>query len=115
VKFDTEVFISYAHLDNQGARQGHEWISDFHRPLAIRVRQLLGKEPEIWCDPKLYGNDVFADTLLERLRRVAVLVSLVSPGYLKSEWTRRELEEFCNAATQSGAWTSIIRRGFLKS
>jgi hypothetical protein len=102
VKFDTEVFISYAHLDNQGARQGHEWISDFHRALAIRVGQLLGKEPEIWRDPKLHGNDVFADTLLERLRRVAVLVSIVSPRYLKSEWTRRELEEFCHAATQSG-------------
>jgi len=102
VKFDTEVFISYAHLDNQGARQGHEWISDFHRALAIRVGQLLGKEPEIWRDPKLQGNDVFSDTLLERLKRVAVLVSIVSPRYLKSEWTRRELEEFCHAANQTG-------------
>ena len=102
MKFDTEVFISYAHLDNQGARQGHEWISDFHRALAIRVGQLLGKEPEIWRDPKLQGNDVFSDTLLERLKRVAVLVSVVSPRYLKSEWTRRELEEFCHAANQTG-------------
>ncbi|HEY6988395.1 MAG TPA: toll/interleukin-1 receptor domain-containing protein [Bryobacteraceae bacterium] len=102
MKFDTEVFISYAHLDNQGARQGHEWISDFHRALAIRVGQLLGKEPAIWRDPKLHGNDVFADTLLERLERVAVLASIVSPRYLKSEWTRRELEEFCRAAHQSG-------------
>jgi hypothetical protein len=102
VKFETEVFISYAHLDNQCARQGHEWISDFHRALAIRVGQLLGKEPEIWRDPKLHGNDIFADTLLERLRRVAVLVSVLSPRYLKSEWTRRELEEFCHAAGQTG-------------
>ncbi|HEY3456381.1 MAG TPA: toll/interleukin-1 receptor domain-containing protein [Bryobacteraceae bacterium] len=102
MKFDTEVFISYAHLDNQGARQGHEWISDFHRALAIRVGQLLGKEPQIWRDPKLHGNDVFADTLIERLERVATLVSIVSPRYLKSEWTRRELEKFCQAAHQSG-------------
>jgi hypothetical protein len=102
VKFDTEVFISYAHLDNQCARQGHEWISDFHRALAIRVGQLLGKEPQIWRDPKLQGNDVFAETLIERLRRVAVLVSVLSPRYLRSEWTRRELEEFCQAANQTG-------------
>ena len=108
MKFDTEVFISYAHLDNQGARQGHEWISDFHRALAIRVGQLLGKEPAIWRDPKLHGNDVFADTLLEQLERVAVLVSIVSPRYLKSEWTRRELEEFCRAAHQSRCLWSVV-------
>ncbi len=102
MKFETEVFISYAHLDNQGARQGHEWISDFHRALAVRVGQLLGKEPQIWRDPKLQGNDCFAETLLERLKHVALLVSVLSPRYIKSEWTRRELEEFCLAATETG-------------
>ena len=102
MKFETEVFISYAHLDNQGARQGHEWISEFHRALAVRVGQLLGKEPAIWRDPKLQGNDDFADTLVERLKKVAVLVPVVSPRYLKSDWTRRELEEFCSAAFQTG-------------
>ncbi len=104
MKFETEVFISYAHLDNQCARQGHEWITDFHGALAVRVGQLLGKEPQIWRDPKLQGNDCFADTLLERLKHVALLVSVLSPRYIKSEWTRRELDEFCHAATETGGF-----------
>ncbi len=33
---------------------------------------------------------------------MAVLVSVLSPRYIKSEWTCRELEEFCHAATETG-------------
>jgi hypothetical protein len=63
---------------------------------------LLGKAPHIWRDPKLSGNDLFADALVERLKRVAILVSVISPRYLKSEWTIRELNEFCLAAANQG-------------
>ena len=39
---------------------------------------------------------------MDRLRRVAVLVSVVTPRYLKSEWTLRELTEFFKAAEEQG-------------
>jgi len=68
----------------------------------VRVGQLLGKQPRIWRDPKLSGNDLFADTLVERLKQVAALVSVVSPRYVRSEWTRRELTEFWRAADKQG-------------
>lgn len=94
-----EIFISYAHLDNQELIEGQKgWISNFHRALEIRLGQLLGKAPKIWRDPKLQGNDLFADILVDKVRDVAVLVSIMSPRYAKSEWTRRELTEFWNAA-----------------
>ncbi len=102
MKFDSEVFISYAHLDNQPAWQGREWITDFHRHLNVLLGRLLGKEPQIWRDPKLHGNDDFAEALLERLKHVAVMVSVLSPSYINSQWTRRELHEFCQAANESG-------------
>lgn len=101
--FDGDAFISYAHLDNQELVEGRKgWVANLHRALEIRVGQLLGKAPQIWRDPKLQGNDVFAETLIERLRRVAVLVAVVSPRYIRSEWTRRELETFWKAAEQQG-------------
>jgi hypothetical protein len=101
--FETDAFISYAHLDNAELIEGRKgWVANLHRALEVRVGQLLGKEPHIWRDPKLSGNDFFAETLVERLNRVAALVPVVSPRYVRSEWTLRELSEFCKAAHQQG-------------
>jgi len=101
--FEGDAFISYAHLDNVELVEGHRgWVSNLHRALEIRVAQLLGKEPRIWRDPKLQGNDHFEQTLIERLQRVAALVAIISPRYIKSEWTRKELGEFWKAAKQQG-------------
>jgi hypothetical protein len=101
--FDGDAFISYAHLDNQELIEGRKgWVANLHRALEIRVGQLLGKTPHIWRDPKLQGNDFFAETLVDRLKRVAVLVAVVSPRYIRSEWTQKELHEFWKAAEGQG-------------
>jgi len=103
VHYEGDAFISYAHLDNQELVEGRKgWVANLHRALEIRVGQLLGKSPHIWRDPKLAGNDFFAETLVERLKRVAVLVAVVSPRYIRSEWARKEVEEFWKAAEQQG-------------
>ena len=102
-EFEGDAFISYAHLDNIGLVEGHKgWVANLHRALEVRVGQLLGKSPHIWRDPKLQGNDLFETTLVEKLKHVAVLVTVVSPRYLKSEWTMRELREFVLAAEEQG-------------
>jgi hypothetical protein len=101
--FEGDAFISYAHLDNVELVEGRKgWVANLHRALEVRVGQLLGKSPHIWRDPKLTGNDLFAETLVEKLKKVAVLVTVVSPRYLKSEWTLRELKEFWHAAEEQG-------------
>jgi hypothetical protein len=103
MNFEADAFISYAHLDNVELIEGGKgWVTNLHRALEVRLGQLLGKPPQVWRDPKLSGNDVFADALVERLQRVAALVSVVSPRYIKSEWTRRELAEFWKAAEHQG-------------
>lgn len=103
MQFDGDAFISYAHLDNVELVEGRKgWVANLHRALEVRVGQLLGKTPHIWRDPKLSGNDLFADTLIDRLKHVAVLVTVISPRYLKSEWTIRELNEFWHAAEDQG-------------
>jgi hypothetical protein len=97
--FEADAFISYAHLDNIELIEGRKgWVANLYRALDVRVAQLLGKDAHIWWDPKLQGNDYFADTLGERLQRVAALVAVVSPRYVKSEWGRKELALFCEAA-----------------
>lgn len=101
--FEHDFFISYAHLDDQALIAGEQgWISELHRLLEIRVGQMRGEKPKIWRDLKLQGNDFFADTIVERLPRIAALVSVLSPRYVQSEWCNRELTEFCRAAERSG-------------
>ena len=103
MNFEGDAFISYAHLDDIELIEGRKgWVATLHRALAVRVGQLLGEVPRIWRDPKLQGNDLFDETLIERLHRVAVLISVVSPRYVRSEWTQKELTEFWNAAEQQG-------------
>jgi hypothetical protein len=103
MEFEGDAFISYAHLDNVELVEGGKgWISNLHRALEVRVGQLLGKKPEIWRDPKLAGNDILEETLIGRLHRVAALISVVSPRYVRSEWSLKELSEFVNAAREQG-------------
>ena len=104
MEFEIDVFVSYAHIDDQALAEGQTgWISSFHRALEIRLAQLLGQQPRVWRDPKLQGNDVFADTLLaEKLPRAALLVSVLSPRYVRSEWCTRELRQFLQASEATG-------------
>jgi len=103
MSFEGDAFISYAHLDNAELIEGRKgWVANLHRALEVRLAQLLGKPPQIWRDPKLAGNDVLAHTLLEKIRRVSTLISVISPRYVKSEWTRKELSEFYHSAEEHG-------------
>jgi hypothetical protein len=101
--FEHDFLISYAHIDNEPLIAGEQgWISELHRLLEIRVGQVRGQKPKIWRDQKLQGNDIFADTILERLPRIAALVSVMSPRYVQSEWCNRELKEFYRLAERAG-------------
>ena len=101
--FDNDVFISYTHIDNKPSGEGQQgWIAMFAEALDTRLGQLLGEDPRIWRDRKLGGNDRFDQEIIDQLVRAAVLVSVLSPRYLKSEWCNRELHTFCELAEQSG-------------
>lgn len=95
MRFDYDIFISYAHLDNQPLVQDERgWITDFHYVLERRLAMLLGEQPRIWRDRELRGNDYFDDTIADGLVRSALLVSVVTPRYLRSDYCRKELATF---------------------
>ncbi len=101
--FDFDIFISYAHIDNEALSENQKgWIARLHEGLEIRLAQLLGERPQIWRDPKVQGNDYFDETIVGQLDKVALMLSVVSPRYVKSEWCTRELSEFVKAAQQTG-------------
>ncbi len=100
--FENDIFISYTHVDNQPLLAGEDgWITKFHYSLEKRLPQLLGEAAKIWRDPKLKGNDYLSDTLQTQFPKTAILIAVLSPRYVKSEWCLREIEEFAKAAENS--------------
>lgn len=100
-----DLFISYAHIDDQPLPPEQEgWISRFHSTLQAFLEERLGRTVQIWRDPALQGNDVFSDEILARLSNATVLVSVITPRYIKSDWCTREISEFCAQAEKSSAF-----------
>jgi TIR domain len=102
MRFDPEVFISYAHIDDQAAWGGVPWVSKFHEALDARIEQLRGERVDVFFDPSLQGNEVLTEALVDRLKEAGVFVPVLTPRYIKSEWTRRELAEFNSWAARNG-------------
>ncbi|MBL8483451.1 MAG: hypothetical protein JNJ60_14735 [Rhodocyclaceae bacterium] len=99
MKFTRHVFISYAHIDNEPLTpEQRGWVSLFHLTLQTMLTQRLGQRADIWRDDKLRGNDVFGDEILQQFPGTALLVSVLTPRYLNSEWCTREIREFCRVA-----------------
>ena len=69
MKFARQIFISYAHLDNQPLSADQSgWVSLFHSTLQTLLSQRLGAPADIWRDDKLHGNDDFSDEILVMFR-----------------------------------------------
>lgn len=100
--FDKDIFISYAHIDDESLVQSQKgWISEFHRALEIRLAQLLGRRPVIWRDPSLQGNHIFDQQIVDQFDSVAIMISILTPRYVKSEWCVREVNEFYEACSRN--------------
>jgi hypothetical protein len=101
--FSADIFISYSHIDDYPfGEKETRWVTYFHSNLYNLVRSYLGRPITIWRDPKLGGTDIFSEEIASQLGRSAALVSIVSPGYIESEWCRRELQLFTEATRQTG-------------
>lgn len=103
MNYEKDLFISYAHLDDQPlAPQQRGWVSQFHAYLEKALTWNLGHPATIWRDQRLTGSEIFSNEIAEQLGKSAILVSVLSPCYVESEWCKREIDEFCKAAEQNG-------------
>ena len=102
--FDEDVFISYAHFDDD--KFGAEtcgWVTQLHEDLEQRVRIHLGTDVRLWRDCDIRNNDEFTNKILNRLVRTATFLCVLSPGFLQRDWCKRELELFAaHAENRSG-------------
>jgi TIR domain-containing protein len=103
--FEYDLFISYAHIDNQyysGVPQG--WVDYLHERLQVSLSRRLGRAPRIWRDRKLRGNEVFDDEIKQTLASTAIFLPVMSPRYLESTSCRAEVQDgVSKLLTHSGA------------
>jgi len=106
LNFQKDLFVSYAHVDDLATPgDGQGWVTRFHKYLETYLSQSLGQHATVWRDDRLRGNDIFASEIVKQFPETAVLLSIVSPRYIESEWCLREVNEFCKTAERAGGLT----------
>jgi hypothetical protein len=80
-----DVFISYAHLDDQDG-----WVTEVKSKLASRLTSDLAGEPDIWFDERLRTGDLIKQEIHDKLSNTLMLVAIISPSFLKSQFCMEE-------------------------
>lgn len=108
MNYEYDLFISYAHIDDRnpfGDEKG--WIDLLHERLSVLLAQSLGNEVKIWRDGhRLQGNDELGGAIGDGVTRSLLLVPVISPRYVQSDWCNREMEAFHAAAPPPAAGTA---------
>ncbi len=106
MNFEKHLFVSYAHVDDlptPGEDQG--WVTRFNKYLETYLSQSIGEQARVWRDDRLRGNDIFANEIVKQFPTTAILLSILSPRYIESEWCLKEVTEFCKTAELHGGLT----------
>ncbi|HET7113199.1 MAG TPA: TIR domain-containing protein [Pyrinomonadaceae bacterium] len=100
-----DIFISYGHLDDEDpAGDVKGWVDLLVERLPRLVSNNLGYLPAVWRDDRsLRGNDLLTAAISEGVTTSLLLIPIVSPRYVQSDWCRRELEAFCQSEPPAGA------------
>ena len=102
MQFDKDIFISYAHIDDESLIADKKgWVTEFQRALEIRLGQLMGVKPIVWRDPALQGNHIFDREIVDQFSKVAIMISILTPRYIKSDWCLKEVTEFHQVCQQN--------------
>jgi hypothetical protein len=119
--FQHDAFVSYAHgpkalIGYGGARSDFvsSWTKAFVDALGSHLDVLLGtKEPErrvkIWMDPALDGNQPLTDSLRTNIQNSALLIVVMSPFYLQSQWCGDELKWFAEKLRNHQGRLFVVR------
>lgn len=96
--FEFDIFISYSHVDNLTiTSQNKGWIIQFYENLRILLDQRIGRMGSVkiwWDNKKLDGSIKFENSIKEGINNSAIFISLMSPGYLASDYCLKELDLF---------------------
>ncbi len=105
--FKHDLFVSYAHFDNEADAQGVHWVSRFQVDLKNALRQRIGSDPEIFFDTRNFEAGDHVDFLIDNVRQSAIFIAMLSPSYVAREFTIRELQAYCDRAAEARALVTV--------
>jgi TIR domain/Domain of unknown function (DUF4062) len=90
-----DIFISYAHIDDEPGLSPEGWVTAFHTELQKFVQQYSGlRELKIWRDVRLQINNDFSNEIINAVRSARVIIVIMSPPYTTSRWCQKEITLF---------------------
>ena len=75
-----KAFISYSHHDR-------EFVERLVKDLEARLPDL-----RVWYDMLITGGESWTDALTKEIESADVILAILSPNYLASQWGMKELE-----------------------
>lgn len=103
--YQHDLFVSYARVDNlpvPGAERG--WVSNLVSHIETKLAQKLGRSDafDLWMDYEISGHEPLTPQILDAARQSALLLVVLSPGYVASPWCRRERQTFLDLVRERG-------------
>jgi hypothetical protein len=98
MKFENDIFISYAPASGLENHASSEWSAKFCEYLTVLMNRLYDKKPAIMLHDDLrVRQTMLGENLHQIISTTAVVVIILSPEYLHSATYLRELEDIYNA------------------
>jgi serine/threonine protein kinase len=98
-----DVLMNYAVIDDYPLSAGKPgWVSQLHQNLEVRMEQLSGEKVQVTRLPEKAIAPEMEGELLQHLPYAKVMISVVSPPFIKSDLCRREVERFWQGAEETG-------------
>ena len=92
--WEYDLFVSYSPADDRT-----KWVQSFVEMLQSQVQQILGRKVNFFFDLQFRTGMDVSDELVESLHASRILLVILSPSYLESDWCRKELQEFLSHST----------------
>ena len=99
-----DLFVSYAHLDEETSDGRAGWVSQFAGELKIALSRALGEKAALWLDrERLTGGFRLSEKVRYDLSRTSVLLRLESPSFWESGYCDAETDWFTEAVPRLDA------------
>ena len=108
-----DIYVSYAHVDNEPlAGVDTRWVTNLITGLKPLLGQKFGRADaySLWMDNTIRAYEAITPQLLEQVQDSAILLLILSPGYVASEWCCRELSTFVAKVGKEAGRVFVVER-----